>query len=99
MAKQMKSVRLDEDLVSLFDEYSACLTSMFGEPLSFSGVLSDALKIYLEQCTSNWVDCMRSGSIIERKRNGKIKEYKFTVEQISRMEKLHQEAFAFLHGE
>jgi len=92
MAKQIKSVRFDEEVINVFLEYSVLLNEMFGYTLSFGAVANEAVAEFLMNASSNWCSAMESKSVIDRLPNGKIKKYEFSEEQIEKMENIHKKA-------
>jgi len=98
MAKQVKSMRIDEELLSTFSEYSELLKEMFGYSLSLSTVVNEALAQFLTESTENWVNSMKSKSVIDHLPNGKIKHYEFTEEQIKKMEQICNDAGAMYYS-
>lgn len=94
MAKQVKSVRFDEELLELFSEYSALLNEMFGYTLSFSAIANEAFAEFIKESTDHWYDIMQSQSVVKSLPNGKVKKYEFTETQITKMNELRNEALA-----
>ncbi len=86
MAKQIRSVRVDEEITDVFTEYSALLQEMFGYTVSFSALVNEALAEYLMHSAERWVSAMESRSVVDPQPNGKMKRYDFTEEQIAKME-------------
>lgn len=94
MSKQLKSIRFDDDLLDLFTEFSALMTELFGDSLSFSGIVNEAVAAYLDDVISRYAQLMEAGAIVEHLPNGKIREYAFGEGQIAHMKKLSQDASA-----
>ncbi len=99
MSKQVKSIRLNDELICAFTDYSNLLREMFGYTLSFGGVVSEALAEYLEKFSERWVGIMESQSVVDPLPNGRFKRYDFSEEQISRMDAIHKRALAMLKEE
>lgn len=85
MAKQVRSVRLDEDLMDIFSDYSGLLQEMFGYSVTLSAFANAAIAEYLMNTASQWVDVMQSKSVVDIQPNGKMKHYEFSDEQIKKM--------------
>ena len=96
MAKKVKSVRFDGELLELFSEYSSLLHEMFVYTLSFSAIANEAFAEFMKESTDHWYHIMQSQSVVERLPNGKVKKYEFTEAQITKMETLSNEAFFLL---
>lgn len=94
MAKQVKSVRFDGELLELFFEYSSLLHEMFGYTLSFSAIANEAFAEYIKESTDQWYHAMQSRSVVESLPNGKVRKYEFTEAQITQMDELRNEALA-----
>ena len=88
MAKQLKSVRISEDLLKAFSSYSDLLQEIFGYSLSLGNVINEALADYLANSAGHWAAVMESRSVIETLPNGKVKQYNFTEEQIKKMSEI-----------
>ena len=85
MAKQVKSVRMSEDVLEAFTSYSDLLQEVFGYSLSLSNVVNEALADFLANSAGFWASAMESKAIVETLPNGKAKKYDFTEEQIKKM--------------
>ena len=89
MAKQVKSVRMSEDVLDAFASYSDLLQEMFGYSLSLSNVVNEALADFISNSASSWIALMaHSTSVVETLPNGKVKKYEFTEEQIEKMQNI-----------
>ena len=85
MVKQVKSVRIGEDILNVFSSYSDLLQEIFGYSLSLSNVINEALADYLANSADTWAQLMKTKSVVETLPNGKVKQYNFTEEQIKKM--------------
>ncbi len=94
MAKQIKSIRFDEYLVEVFEDYSSLLAELFGNKLSFASFVNEATAAFLVQSLKHWTSAMETNSVVDRQANGKLKRYEFTEEQISKMKDLLNEAYS-----
>lgn len=92
MPKQVKSVRLDEGLITTFFEFDDLLNEMFGYRLSFSSFVNEAVSEYLKEQCSHWSHIMETQSVVEPLANGKFKRIEFTEEQIKRMKELSEKS-------
>lgn len=97
MAKEVKSIRIDEELTDLFKDYSNLLNEMFGYSLAFSNVVSESLSEFLMDSSEKWLSAMRSQSVVDRLPNGKLKRYRFTDKQIERMADIWKRAAVIWH--
>lgn len=97
MAKQVRSIRLDEGLLSTFVDYSNLLQEMFGYSLSLSTIVNEALAEFMQHSAEQWVSTMESGSIVDPLPNGKMKRYEFNDNQIERMKTIVNDAAAVYH--
>ena len=86
MAKQVRSIRLDEDLMDAFSDYSALLQEMFGYSTSLGAIANEAIAKYLMDSADNWATMMKSKSVVDIQPNGKMKHYDFSDKQIKKME-------------
>lgn len=94
MAKQIKSIRFDEDLVEVFEDYSNLLNELFGTTLSFASFVNEAAAEFLVHSLERWSTAMESNSVVDRQANGKLKKYEFTDDQIAKMKDLLNDAYA-----
>ncbi len=94
MSKQVKSVRFDENLLKLFDDYSEFLKMTFGKRISFSSFVNEALAEYLCSSISFYLNAMHDESIVRQLPNGRLKRYEFTEEQLAKIDELDNEAGA-----
>ena len=92
MAKQVKSVRMDEELVNVFSEYANLVNEMFGYSVSLSALVNESLAECLMNSAQTWIATMKSKTVVDPQPNGKMKQYEFTDEQIKRMEAIHNNA-------
>ncbi len=88
MAKQVKSVRMDEDLLNVFDSYSNLLQEMFGYSLSLSSIVNEALADFLASSACRWTEIMESQTVVETFPDGKVRKYEFSEEQIKKMREI-----------
>ena len=94
MAKLVKSIRFDEELVKLFSDYASLLGEIFGYSLSFSALVNEAFAEYMKNSTENWVQAMAARAIVDRLPNGRLKRYDFSEDQIKQMESLKNDALS-----
>ncbi len=98
MAKQVRSIRLDDCLLSTFTDYSNLLHEMFGYTLSLSTIVNEAMAEFMLHSAEHWVSAMESGSIVDPLPNGKMKRYEFNDDQIERMKKIVNDAGAVFYS-
>ena len=98
MAKQARSIRIDEDLLEVFAEYSKLLKETFGYSLSLSTVVNEAMAGFIMDSAEKWVTAMVKKSVVEPLPNGKMKRYEFDDEQIERMNKIANDAGIVYHS-
>ena len=96
MAKLVKSVRFDEELLHIFSDYSAFQEKTFGTELSFSRYVNDSVATELEKDSSQWEALMQSRSIIERTSNGSPFIRNFTAEQTETIKKINQQVSSYV---
>lgn len=95
MAKQVKSIRVDDSIMEVFTNYAELTNELFGNGKpSFGAFANEAIAKELMNVTSMWVSTMESQAVVERLPNGKLKRFSFSDEQIERMKVLEEEAAA-----
>ncbi len=94
MSKQIKSVRFNDEIVDLFERYSALTTELFGTKESFGAFVNEAVAKLLYDRTEAWASSMGTDSFVEVKPNGRIKKLEFTDTQIQAAKKLSDSAFS-----
>lgn len=92
MAKQVKSVRMNEKLIEVFNDYSALLQEMFGSTVSLSTLVNASLAEFLANSADSWISAMQSRSVVDFQPNGLMKHYEFTDEQVKRMATIRDHA-------
>ncbi len=94
MAKQIKSVRFNDDVIEVFDKYSSLSTELFGTKESFGAFVNEAVAKLLYERTDAWVSSMESSSVVEVQPNGRIKKLAFSDTQIQSAKELFDSAFS-----
>ena len=82
MAKQIKSIRFDTDILDIFNEYASWQQKVFEDEISFSAFLNQAVINALENACSRWSALVQANSVIERTTNGNPRIHKFSKAQI-----------------
>ena len=94
MAKQVKSFRIDSELIDAFSEYSKFQRETFGASVSFSAFANEAIADHLMQ-SCQWLHSgIKGQSFVEQKANGQLKRYIFSDDQLRRAEELLENATA-----
>lgn len=87
MAKQVKSVRFEPQLLNLFYDYSNLLKEMHGMTLPFGLIVNTALAKYIAELVDNTFRAMGKEKIFwERLPSGMWKEHKVTEDQFSKLQ-------------
>ncbi len=94
MAKQIKSIRFDEDILSVFEKYSALFVELFGRQVSFPAFVNEAVAKELYRSTNDLANWIADGSVVEVLPNNKIKKIEFSEVQVERIKELAQEALS-----
>ena len=95
MAKQVKSIRVDDSIMNVFTKYAELTNELFGNGKpSFGSFVNEALAKELMNITSMWVNTMENQAVVERLPNGKLKRYSFSSEQVEKMRALEEHATA-----
>ena len=82
MSKQIKSVRFNDDILQVFEEYSSLSKELFGTKISFGSFVNEAVAKLLYEISDGWASAMENDSLVEVQPNGKIKKLVFTEDQI-----------------
>lgn len=94
MSKQIKSVRFNDDVVEVFEQYSALGAELFGTKESFGAFVNEAVAKLLYERTEAWVGSMGTDSFVEVKPNGRIKKLQFSDSQIQSAKELFDSALS-----
>ncbi len=94
MAKQVRSVRFDKELIDLYNSYAAYEKEVFGTERSLSSYANEALAFYFEDHISFMYNAISSNSIVERTPDGRLFKRTFTEDQVRRLEEIMNEACA-----
>lgn len=94
MSKQIKSVRFNDDIIEVFEQYSALSTELFGTKESFGAFVNEAVAKLLYERTEAWASSMESSSIVEVQPNGRIKKLEFSESQIQSAKELFDSALS-----
>lgn len=92
MAKTSKSLRIDEDITSLIEDYCDFMNVTFENNLTFSNLVPNALVEYMFNETEQWERIMENKSVVKPLKNGKFRKYEFTDEQMEKIRKLRERA-------
>ncbi|MFB0920464.1 MAG: hypothetical protein QMB62_06230 [Oscillospiraceae bacterium] len=92
MAKTSKSLRIDEKITNLIEDYYNFMNTTFENNLTFSKLVSNALVEYMLNETEQWEHIMESKSVVKPLKNGKLQRYEFTDEQLGKIRELHESA-------
>jgi len=92
MAKTSKSLRIDEKITNLIEDYCNFMNTTFENNLTFSKLVPNALVEYMLNETEQWEHIMESKSVVKPLKNGKLQRYEFTDEQLGKIRELHERA-------
>ncbi len=94
MPKQLKSIRFNDEIIEVFEQYSALGTELFGTKESFGAFVNEAVAKLLYERTEAWASSLGSGSVVEVQPNGRIKKLEFTDAQIRSAKELLDSAYS-----
>ncbi|MCR5689422.1 MAG: hypothetical protein K6G71_04155 [Clostridiales bacterium] len=89
MAKQVKTFRIDDNILKAFDEYSSFLSETFNIHPTLSSVVNEALAEYLNNSIRIYYDICQRGHFVSEGKNGFIKHY-LTAAQIEEGKRLFE---------
>ncbi|MBR3594269.1 MAG: hypothetical protein IKL44_06325 [Clostridia bacterium] len=92
MPKILKSVRIDENVLDVTQQYLDFLKDTMGISLNFSEIANEAMALYLWEKTSKYNEIMHERKIAITKPNGNLKFIEFTAEQLKAIENLNKTA-------
>ena len=92
MAKTSKSLRIDEGITNLIEDYCDFMNATFENNLTFSNLVPNALVEYMFNETEQWEQIMESKSVVKPLKNGKLQRYEFTYEQMEKIRELRERA-------
>lgn len=89
MAKQVKTFRIEDDILEAFDEYIKFISETFNINPTLSSIANEALAKYLSESIEGYYDICKSGHYGTVGKNGYI-EHHLTPAQIKEGERLFE---------
>lgn len=92
MARNVKSLRLDQWVIDLTEDYLKQTNAMFGDKISFANLVETALLDFIATNATKTADRIRCGSLVQRLPNGKFRAYEFPEETVNQLEQIGNNA-------
>ena len=96
MSKVLKSVRIDQNIISFAEEYIKLVGDSFGLKTSLSQIINNAIPEYIEKQSGFLISISSNNQINYVNEKGTLSELHISDEEIEKLIRIHDNSSAFL---